>query len=864
VICLLVADDLTGAADACVKFVAQGFSGAVLLAPDRIPVSGDEAEPDGVDVVDVLAINLDTRRLKDPAAARRRVRETARFARSAPPAPASAPAPAIFKKIDSTLRGHVGAEIDEAMATFGCTHAIVAPSFPAMGRIVRDGRLIVVTPPGSGAGGDRMVCDVPALLSRQGLRHLAAIRASATREPTQRTLAAELTDALASGARVLVCDAVAPHDLDRLVSAASDAIATVGGHPLWVGSAGLASAVATRLARQTAPAAAATRPPSATAPAQAGSHSSSSGRSDTCGGSSGRSNAYGGSSASSSRSSSGRSGSRPGGASSRSSDRSGSVLLCIGSTHAVTREQTTRLLAARDVVLIAAGAMKSLTEATASAATVCDALARRRHALVALDWPRTDVRAVHHLLRAADLSESPAATLNELPAAARGAAPTADLGDAPAADDADGLAVDRDRRPAIAGFVMSGGDTAADICLAMGAERLCLGGEVADGIPWGRLRGGRADGLPLVLKAGGFGGPDTLVEAVDFLTAIMPPISVPDTLSNRVPLTLPLVAITMGDPAGIGPEVVLKALADPTIAALAQFVIVGDRNVLEATAATTGIPLATLPHATVRHVDALQGHAVVPGTLDAACGRAAIEYVRDATEMCLRGEAVAMVTAPINKEAVALSGREFSGHTEFIAELCRVTDSRMMLANPRLSVVHVSTHIALRDACELATPAIVRTIELGHRALRLLGNESPRIAVCGLNPHAGEHGLFGREEEQIVIPALEAARARGIACQGPFAPDTIFIDAWAGHWDLVVVMYHDQGHIPMKLLDFANTVNVTLGIPIVRTSVDHGTAFNIAGCGLADPTSMKAALRLGARMGLTRAREASSPHPSPH
>jgi 4-phospho-D-threonate 3-dehydrogenase / 4-phospho-D-erythronate 3-dehydrogenase len=221
--------------------------------------------------------------------------------------------------------------------------------------------------------------------------------------------------------------------------------------------------------------------------------------------------------------------------------------------------------------------------------------------------------------------------------------------------------------------------------------------------------------------------------------------------------------------------------------------------------------------------------------------------------MCLRGEAAAMVTAPINKEAVALSGRAFSGHTEYIAELCGARDSRMMLANPRLSVVHVSTHIALRDACHVTTPAIVRTIELGHQALRLLGHDHPRIAVCGLNPHAGEHGLFGREDQDIILPAIAAARAQGIDCHGPFAPDTIFIDAWhARKWDLVIVMYHDQGHIPMKLLDFANTVNVTLGIPIVRTSVDHGTAFDIAGRGIADPTSMKAALRLAARMAAHR------------
>jgi 4-hydroxythreonine-4-phosphate dehydrogenase len=172
----------------------------------------------------------------------------------------------------------------------------------------------------------------------------------------------------------------------------------------------------------------------------------------------------------------------------------------------------------------------------------------------------------------------------------------------------------------------------------------------------------------------------------------------------------------------------------------------------------------------------------------------------------------------------------------------------MMLTNDRLAVVHVSTHIALRAACDLTLAGVSRTIALGHEAMKMLGKQSPRIAVCGLNPHAGEDGLFGVEDRDVITPAIDASRRAGITCDGPFAPDTIFIDAWRGAWDLVVVMYHDQGHIPMKLLDFANTVNVTLGIPIVRTSVDHGTAFDIAGRGIADPTSMKAALRVAARM----------------
>ncbi len=240
------------------------------------------------------------------------------------------------------------------------------------------------------------------------------------------------------------------------------------------------------------------------------------------------------------------------------------------------------------------------------------------------------------------------------------------------------------------------------------------------------------------------------------------------------------------------------------------------------------------------------------GRLDARCGVAAVEYVRIATEMCLSGEAEAIVTAPLNKEAVTLSGRPFTGHTEYIAELCGASESRMLLCSERLSTIHVTTHIALRQACQTTTPRILRTIELGNAAMKLLGKAEPRIAVCGLNPHAGEHGLFGDEDQRVIVPAVEAARAQGIACSGPHAPDTVFLQAVRGAYDLVVAMYHDQGHIPMKLIDFEGTVNISLGIPIIRTSVDHGTAFDIAGKGLADPRSMKQAMRIAARMAATR------------
>jgi len=294
------------------------------------------------------------------------------------------------------------------------------------------------------------------------------------------------------------------------------------------------------------------------------------------------------------------------------------------------------------------------------------------------------------------------------------------------------------------------------------------------------------------------------------------------------PIEMPAIALTMGDPAGIGSEIIVKALADPQLAPLARWIVVGDARALERVERVTGLKLQS---AELRDVGALTGiEEFTFGRLDARCGVAALEYVRIATELCLCGEADAMVTAPLNKEAVALSGRRFSGHTEYIAELCGATESRMLLSSERFSTVHVTTHVALRQACDLDIPRIVRTIELGNEAMKLLG--------------------FGRP--RFIAPAIEVACRQGILCSGPHAGDTVFLQASRGAYDLVVAMYHDQGHIPMKLIDFEGTVNISLGIPIIRTSVDHGTAFDIAGKNQADPRSMQQAMRVAARMASTR------------
>ncbi len=315
------------------------------------------------------------------------------------------------------------------------------------------------------------------------------------------------------------------------------------------------------------------------------------------------------------------------------------------------------------------------------------------------------------------------------------------------------------------------------------------------------------------------------------------------------------IAISIGDPAGIGPEVVVKALANDALRTLAHWIVIGDPAAWALIEAQTGRQLGQFTNVTVQSPGSLKSTPPI-GQLNPDCGRAALAYVRRAAELCLRGDADAMVTAPLNKEAVTLSGVAFTGHTEFIAELCGVNESWMLLINERLRVLHVTTHCSLRQACDLSTMRVLETLRIGHKTLHRLGLPRQRIAVCGLNPHAGEHGLFGSEDSRVIAPAVATARAEGIDAHGPFPADTIFLQALRGEFELVLAMYHDQGHIPMKLLDFDNTVNVSLGLPIVRTSVDHGTAFDIAGQNKANAGNMQAAMRLAVTLAQNRRRHA--------
>jgi 4-hydroxythreonine-4-phosphate dehydrogenase len=340
----------------------------------------------------------------------------------------------------------------------------------------------------------------------------------------------------------------------------------------------------------------------------------------------------------------------------------------------------------------------------------------------------------------------------------------------------------------------------------------------------------------------------------------------------------PILAITMGDPASIGPEIAAKALEGAAVYGMARPFVIGDGQVMADALRITELPLrlhritavhdAGFTHGTLDVLDLANVDMATfeYGKVSAMCGKASVEYIERGIRMAQAGEVHAVVTGPIHKESINQAGCPHPGHTEIFGALTGTADYAMMLVGEDLRVVHVSTHVSLREAIERAKkPRILTVIRLADRALKALGIPHPKIAVAGLNPHAGEHGLFGDEEIREIIPAIEAARSEGISVEGPIAPDTVFGRARGGLYDIVVCMYHDQGHVPLKTLGFTfdraaqkwtnvSGVNVTLGLPIIRTSVDHGTAFGKAGKGTAAHQSMIDAIEVAVKLAHGRAR----------
>lgn len=341
-------------------------------------------------------------------------------------------------------------------------------------------------------------------------------------------------------------------------------------------------------------------------------------------------------------------------------------------------------------------------------------------------------------------------------------------------------------------------------------------------------------------------------------------------------MALPIVSISMGDPAGIGPEITVMALSEPSVYQRCRPMVVGDAGVMAKAVellhaglkinSIHEVKAARFEYGTIDVYDLanVDIDKLEYGVVSAMCGHAAFEAVRTNIELALRHEVDATVTAPINKEAIHVARHNFSGHTEIYAHFTNTKNYAMLLADESLRVIHVSTHVSLREACDRAKKErVLNVIGLLHDACRQFGIEHPRLAVAGLNPHSGENGLFGREEIDEIIPAIEAARAKGYEVEGPVPPDTIFAKAVQGKFDGCVAMYHDQGHIPFKLVGFkwnnekqkmdsVKGVNITLGLPIIRTSVDHGTAFEIAGRGIASPDAMLISIDYALKMAQNR------------
>lgn len=326
-------------------------------------------------------------------------------------------------------------------------------------------------------------------------------------------------------------------------------------------------------------------------------------------------------------------------------------------------------------------------------------------------------------------------------------------------------------------------------------------------------------------------------------------------------MTKPVIAITMGDASGIGPEIIMKALAAGPVHGFCKPMVIGDAERLRLAGKLVGSGLGVEPVTDARAEDFGPGTvacidlALIPaglpfGKVSSVAGEAAYRYIERAVRLVEAGEAQAICTAPLSKEALHAAGHRYPGHTELLAALTGTAEVSMMLVAPKLRVIHVTTHMGLLDAIErIDAPLVERVIGRAHHTLTRAGIPRPRIGVCGINPHAGENGLFGRGEEAAKIePAVRSVRARGWDVTGPLPADTLFYLAARGDYDIVVAMYHDQGHGPIKVLGLEAGVNITVGLPMVRTSVDHGTAFDIAGKGVADERSLVEALRQAAEL----------------
>lgn len=866
----ILADDLAGAHDVAVPFAKRDFAAAVLSDPDRL---------DRFDSADLVVLNTNTRSCGEAEAARR--------VGAACEAIRARNGSILYKKIDSTLRGHVGFEIELVRGLMDCGLAVCAPAFPELGRTTVGGYQLLDGVPVRGA--DMAGPDVPpdhALIpdlldcgAHREMVHIdlktllagsAAVRKAVgvPGKGTGKTVVADLADpqcwntlleAVAGIGDVPAGIGDAPAGVGEAPAGIGDAPAGIGKAPaglehpapwtastLLCGSGGMAGAVAAWLAARWKPRASpASRKPRA-------SPASWKPRADAV-----------------------------------SPHLDGHpVLVFACSLHDTTTRQVEELgrrastrLCPFDPLLIVDERSRG-DEVERLTSRVAEAVSSGRNAVVTPVRPgRSERREWFDRLAAAADGRDPAAVVIEsLGEVARRLFTSVSPG----------------------GLVLTGGETAASVFHELECDGAWVRDEIDTGVGLAAVAGGSHDGMGVVIKPGSFGDAHTLAKAMDRLLPHARDAgggpgssSARDAGGGRTGQRhspgerngngaddRPVIGITMGDPNGVGPEVIAKTLSQPWIYALCRPVVIGHDEVIRRALplARSGdsedheregrgpvpcpeIHLIDRPGAgRYRHgsVDVMNAAEVEidklnPGQVQSEAGRLAVESVKLAARLAMAGEISAVVTAPMNKEAMGLAGYAYAGHTELLGEVTGTTKYRLSLAFDGILVSHATTHVSLRDAIDrLSEQEILDTIDLVGNALAGMGVAAPRIAVCGLNPHAGEGGLFGDEEIRIIAPALEKARGRfggrGWRLTGPLPPDTVFMRARKGDFDGIIGMYHDQGHIPVKAIAFDRTVNVTLGLPIVRTSVDHGTAFDIAGRGVADAGNLGEALRMAVKL----------------
>ena len=828
----MLADDLAGAHDVAIPFAKRDFAVAVLSDPDRL---------DRFDSADLIVLNTNTRSCGEAEAANR--------VGAACEAIRARSGTLIYKKIDSTLRGHVGFEIDLVRDRMGFDLVVCAPAFPEMGRTTVGGYQLLHGVPVRGrdmAGPDvpPQHAFIPDLLDKGSGSERARIElktvhggSAAIGRAVARFKATPGTTVVADMADSTGWDGLLDAVLeDREASAEGSFPAPVTSSPLLCGSGGMAGALAARLALTGMPRVPSSGKPRATASGKPRAESSQKLRTIA--------------------------------PSPTQNDRPVLVFAC--SLHETTARQVEEVenmastaVCSFDPLLIADERTRreEVDRLTTSVAAV---MATGRHAVVTPIRPaQSQLPAWFERLSEMAGGRDPASMIIEnLGIVARRLLATADPG----------------------GLVLTGGETAGSIFSELDGDGAWILDGIDTGVALAAVSGGSRDGLGVVIKPGSFGDDAALVRAVDRLSApaghnqaVHDQAGVRRAAGNRNgggTDERPVIGITLGDPNGVGPEIIAKILSQAWVYDLCRPLVIGHDQVVRqglslaedavpgsreggTTDPNLDIQVTDRPAAGLyRHgtVDVLNAtdveiNGLKPGQEQAEAGRLAVESVKRAARLAMAGDIAALVTAPMNKAAMGLAGYSYPGHTELLAEITGTKRFRLALAFDGILVSHATTHVSLRNAIDgLTEENILDTVELVGRALAGMGVAAPSIAVCGLNPHAGEGGLFGDEEIRIIAPALEKARETEWRIIGPLPPDTVFMRARKGDFDGIVGMYHDQGHIPVKAIAFDRTVNVTLGLPIIRTSVDHGTAFDIAGRGIADAGNLGEALRMAVQL----------------